>query len=74
MKRAIVNFSNGCDYESFKNYASENKISLSRAILELAQRSLDTWEDERVARIAVERQKDSGKYLSTDEFLEKISV
>lgn len=75
MKRAIVNFSKEYDYESFKNYAKENRVSLSKALLELAQRSLDSWEDEKVANIAAKRRNDSqAKYLSADEFLEKVGV
>lgn len=75
MKRAIVNFSKEYDYDSFKNYAEENKISLSKALLELAQRSLNNWEDEKVATVAAKRRKDSqSKYLNADEFLEKIGV
>ncbi len=75
MKRAIVNFSKECDYESFKNYAEENKISLSKALLELAQKSLESWEDEKVANIAAKRRNDpQANYLSVDEFLEKMGV
>lgn len=75
MKRAIVNFSKEYDYESFKNYADENKISLSKALLDLAQKSLESWEDEKVASVAANRLRDpQAKYLSADEFLEKTDV
>jgi hypothetical protein len=43
MKRAIVNFSNDFEYQDFKSYAEHKKISLSRAILELAQNALEDW-------------------------------
>ena len=41
MKRAIVNFSDDLDYQDFKAYAEHKKISLSRAILDLAQSALE---------------------------------
>lgn len=46
MRRAIVNFSNDFDYSEFKNYSEQNNISLSRALLEFAQKSLIIWKDE----------------------------
>jgi predicted DNA-binding protein len=72
MKRAIINFSKDFDYQEFKSYAEHKKISLSRAILELAQNALEDWEDKKLCDIALERSnaKDS-KYLSSDDFWRK---
>lgn len=66
MKRAIINFQKDCDYDSFKHYAEFHKISLSRALLELAQKSLDRWEDERIANIAVSRREKT----KTDDYID----
>jgi predicted DNA-binding protein len=72
MKRAIVNFSNDFDYQDFKSYAEHKKISISRAILELAQNALEDWEDKKLADVALKRlrSKDS-KYLSSNDFWDK---
>ena len=76
MRRAIVNFSRDCDYDSFKNYADFHKVSLSRALIELAQKSLDRWEDERVANVAVSRKENakSGDYIEAEEFWNDLNV
>lgn len=72
MKRAIVNFSEDFDYQDFKSYAEHKKISLSRAILELAKNALEDWEDKKLGDIALERQSSkSAKYLSSDNFWNK---
>ncbi len=72
MKRAIVNFSKDYDYELFKRYADGNNISLSRAILDLASKALDDWEDQRLGDIALERLHDpNAEYISSDKFWEK---
>jgi hypothetical protein len=69
MKRAIVNFSEDFDYQDFKSYAEHKKISLSRAILELAKNALEDWEDKKLGDIALERKKSkSAKCLSSDDF------
>ena len=76
MKRAIVNFTKDYDYELFKRYACINKISLSRALLELAQKSLDKWEDERVANLALSRLNKAkpDEYLDSDTFWNDLNV
>ena len=76
MKRAIVNFSKDCDYDSFKHYADFHKISLSRALIELAQKSLDRWEDERIANIAVSRREkaSSEDYVEAEAFWDDLNV
>ena len=33
-------------YDNFKDYSKQNKVTLSRVLLELAQKSLDIWKDE----------------------------
>jgi len=72
MKRAIVNFSDDFDYQDFKSYADQKKISLSRAILELAKNALDDLEDRRLGNIALERlNSKTAKYLSSDDFWSK---
>ena len=72
MKRAIVNFSEDFDYQDFKSYADHKKISLSRAILELAKNALDDLEDRRLGNIALERlNSKTTKYLSSDDFWNK---
>ena len=76
MRRAIVNFSRDCDFDSFKSYADFHKISLSRALIELAQKSLDRWEDERVANIAISR-KEKAKpedYIEAESFWNDLNV
>ena len=76
MKRAIVNFSNNFNYDDFKEYSEYNKISLSRALLELAQKSLTDWKDEQIADMALDREKLSGKedYVNFDNFWEELDV
>ncbi|MBR1734347.1 MAG: hypothetical protein IJ730_02705 [Alphaproteobacteria bacterium] len=76
MKRAIVNFSRDCDYDSFKHYADFNKVSLSRALLELAQKSLNRWEDERVAAMAVSRKENTkaDEYIDSNTFWDDLNV
>lgn len=76
MRRAIVNFSKDCDYDSFKHYADFHKISLSRALIELAQKSLDRWEDERIANIAVSRKENakSDSYVEAEAFWNDLNV
>jgi hypothetical protein len=72
MKRVIVNFSDDFDYQDFKSYAEYEKISLSRAILELAQNALEDWKDERLGDIALERlNSKTPKYLPSDDFWNK---
>ena len=76
MRRAIVNFPRDCDFDSFKSYADFHKISLSRALIELAQKSLDRWEDERVAGIAASR-KEKAKpeyYIEAEAFWNDLNV
>lgn len=76
MRRAIVNFPRDCDFDSFKSYADFHKISLSRALIELAQKSLDRWEDERVAGIAASR-KEKAKpedYIEAEAFWNDMNV
>ena len=76
MKRAIVNFSNDFNYDDFKDYSEQNKVSLSRALLELAQRSLDSWKDEQIADLALEREKKATKedYLDFNTFWQELDV
>ena len=76
MKRAIVNFSKDCDYDSFRHYADFKKISLSRALLELAQKSLDRWEDERVADLGVSRKENTkvDEYIDSNTFWNDLNV
>lgn len=76
MKRAIVNFSNNFNYDDFKEYSEHNKISLSRALLELAQKSLTDWKDEQIADMALDREESSGKndYVNFDNFWERLDV
>ena len=76
MKRAIVNFSSDFSYEDFKDYSEKNKVSLSRALLELAQKSLNRWKDEQIADLALEREKNSDKesYIEADEFWKDMNV
>lgn len=76
MKRAIVNFSNDFSYDDFKEYSEQNKISLSRALLELAQKSLDRWKDEQVADLAIARENGATKsdYLDSDTFWQELDV
>lgn len=76
MRRAIVNFPKDCDYDSFKHYADFHKISLSRALIELAQKSLDCWEDERIANIAVSRKESakSDNYVESEAFWNDLNV
>jgi hypothetical protein len=72
MKRAIINFSDDFNYQDFKSYAEHKKISLSRAILELAQNALEDWEDKRLGDIALKRLNPKNvKYLSSDAFWNK---
>ncbi|MDR1031563.1 MAG: hypothetical protein LBL30_00335 [Holosporales bacterium] len=72
MKRAIINFSDDFNYQDFKSYAEHKKISLSRAILELAQNALEDWEDKRLGDIALKRLSSKNvKYLSSDVFWNK---
>ncbi|GHU14177.1 hypothetical protein FACS189449_10500 [Alphaproteobacteria bacterium] len=72
MKRAIINFSKDFDYQEFKSYAVHKKISLSRAILELAQNALEDWEDKKLGDIALERlNSENSKYLSSEDFWRK---
>lgn len=74
MKRAIVNFSNDFDYGEFKNYSERNNVSLSRAILELAQKSLAIWKDEQLADIALNRENSSSDYLDSGDFWNQFNV
>ena len=74
MKRAIVNFSNDFDYGEFKNYSEQNNISLSRALLELAQKSLTIWKDEQLADIALNRENSSSEYLNSKDFWNQFDV
>lgn len=76
MRRAIVNFSNDFNYDDFKDYSEKNKISLSRALLELAQESLFKWKDEQIADLAIRREEESTKkdYLDFDSFWENLNV
>ncbi len=76
MKRAIVNFSNDFSYDDFKDYSEQKKVSLSRALLELAQKSLDRWKDEQVADLAIARENGSAKsdYLNSDTFWQELDV
>lgn len=76
MKRAVVNFSNGFNYDDFKDYSKKNKISLSRALLKLAQESLTRWKDEQIADSAVKREEESTKkdYLDFDSFWDNLNV
>jgi len=72
MKRAIVNFSENFDYQDFKSYAEHKKISLSRAILELAKNALEDWEDKKLGDVALKRlSSKTTKYLSSDDFWNK---
>jgi hypothetical protein len=72
MKRAIVNFSDDFNYQDFKSYAEHKKISLSRAILELAQNALEDWEDTELGDIAIERlNSKTAKCLPSDDFWRK---
>lgn len=76
MKRAIVNFSNDFNYDDFKDYSKHNKISLSRALLELAQKSLAVWKDEQLADTALDRETLSVKedYVNADDFWKRQDV
>ena len=76
MKRAIVNFTKDCDYDSFKSYADFHKISLSRAMIELAKKSLDKWEDERLASLALSRESSAttNDYLEAEAFWNDLNV
>lgn len=77
MKRAIVNFSSDFNYEDFKDYSKKNKVSISRALLELAQKSLNRWKDEQIADLALEREKNSNNeesYTESDEFWKDMNV
>ena len=76
MKRAIVNFSNDFNYDDFKEYSEKKKVSLSKALLELAQKSLDRWKDEQVADLAIARENDDAKsdYLDSDTFWQELDV
>lgn len=76
MKRAIVNFSSDFNYEDFKDYSEKNKVSLSRALLELAQKSLNRWKDGQIADLALEREKNSDKEscIEADEFWKDMNV
>lgn len=72
MKRAIVNFSDDFNYQDFKSYAEYKKISLSRAILELAQNALEDWEDKKLSDVALKRlNSKEAKYLSSNDFWDK---
>lgn len=74
MKRAIVNFSSEFDYNEFKNYSEQNNISLSRALLELAQKSLTIWKDEQLADIALGRENSGSDYLNSKDFWNQFDV
>lgn len=74
MKRAIVNFSNDFDYTEFKNYSEQNNLSLSRALLELAQKSLTIWKDEQLADIALNRENSNTNYLNSKDFWNQFDV
>jgi hypothetical protein len=72
MKRAIVNFSEDFDYQDFKSYAEYKKISISRAILELAKSALEDWEDKKLGDVALKRLNSKPtKYLHSDDFWNK---
>lgn len=71
MKRAIVNFLNEEDYRYMKMYANQCGLSFSGAILDLAKKSLEKWEDEHLATIALERKNGAKEdYIPSDEFWE----
>ena len=71
---AIVNFSNDFDYTEFKNYSEQNNLSLSRALLELAQKSLTIWKDEQLADIALNRENSNTNYLNSKDFWNQFDV
>lgn len=72
MKKAIVNFSDDFDYQDFQLYAEYKKISLSRAILELAQNALEDLEDKKLGDIALKRLSSKhAKLLSSNVFWNK---
>jgi hypothetical protein len=69
IKRAIENFSSDFDYQDFNAYAEHKKISLPKAILELAQNALKNLEYNELADVALSRlNSKTAKYLPSDDF------